>query len=176
MEKLRIPSISNYKEDKINDSLNKALIYFENYPQIFWKSPLNNNRKKKGSPYYSSFTFRENNSSEINKLIKNLTRLSLSKFYHMNKSRQNTHIHTDIITINAISFDIYFLRNKFLFRLDLISDKHIFFSFSKVILFCNGSFIVYWTNDRCSHLKMFSNQSSKKKVRKTTVRSSMMAV
>ena len=35
MEKLRIPSISNYKEDKINDSLNKALIYFENYPQIF---------------------------------------------------------------------------------------------------------------------------------------------
>ena len=82
MEKPRIPSISNYKDDKINDSLNKALIYFENYPQIFWKSPLNYNRKKKGSPYYSSFTFRENNSSKIKKLIKNLTRLSLSKFYH----------------------------------------------------------------------------------------------
>lgn len=87
----------------------------------------------------------------------------------MNKSCQNTHTHTDIITMNATSFDIlknFFLRNKFHFRLDLISDKHIFFSFSMVILFCNGSFIVYWTNDRCSHFKMFSNQSSQKKSQK----------
>ena len=55
VEAVKIPSISNFTHNGSNDSLKKALSYFENHPSIV-------NIKRKG--FNTSFTFRETNSNE----------------------------------------------------------------------------------------------------------------